>query len=184
LGKEEREVMNVFKCKVCEEPYLGNTKPSNCPHCGAPAMYLILAENWVEQEIPELTEVTRKHLEASLKLEIDNVQFYRCAMGAAAEPVAQAMFKALSRIEAEHASRVCKFLKRPKMTVQDNPSACTGMTTEDHYKEALRREEKAVTFYTSAAESATEPVVKEFFQALVEVENDHIGLQKLGLGVA
>ncbi|GAB4333180.1 MAG: hypothetical protein Kow0099_05040 [Candidatus Abyssubacteria bacterium] len=176
--------MNVFKCKVCEGPYLGNTRPSNCPYCGAPSMYMILAENWTAPELPELTEVTRKHLEASLKLEVENVQFYRCAMRAAVEPMAQAMFQALSRIESEHASRVCKFLRRPKVAVEDNPSVCAATRTEEHYKEALEREQKAVRFYTSAAESATEPVVKEFFEALAEVERDHIGLQKLGLGVA
>lgn len=176
--------MNVYKCTICGDPYVGNTKPSNCPFCGAPAKYIILAENWVEPEVPELTDVSRKHLEASLKLETDNVQFYRCAMNAAKEPMAQAMFKALSRIEAEHASTVCKLLNRPKEVVEDKPSVCKGTTSEEHLQEALEREQKAVKFYTSAAESATEPRVKEFFEALVEVEDDHISLSNLGLGIA
>lgn len=176
--------MNVFVCRICGDPYVGNTKPSNCPHCGAPAKYIILAENWVEPEIPELSDVSRKHLEASLKLEVDNVQFYRCAVNAATDPQARAMFKALSKIEAEHASTVCKLLKRSKEAIADNPATCSATTQEEHLQEALRREEKAVKFYTSAADSAVEPVVKEFFEALVEIEGDHISLSNLGLGIA
>lgn len=176
--------MNVYMCKICEDPYVGNTKPSNCPHCGAPAKFIILAENWEEQTVPELSDVSRKNLEASLKLEIDNVQFYRCAMNAARDPMAHAMFKALERIEREHASTVCKLLGRPKIEVEDNPAVCSATTHEEHLEEALKREEKAVRFYTAAAESATEERVKEFFEALVEVENDHISLSNLKLGLA
>ncbi|MBI4831562.1 MAG: ferritin [Candidatus Lindowbacteria bacterium] len=175
--------MNVYICRICGDPYVGNTKPSNCPFCGAPAKYIILAENWVESGVPELTEVSRKHLEASLKLEIDNVQFYRCAANLAKEPMSHAMFKALSRIEAEHAAKVCKLLKRPMLDIEDKPNACVGATNEEHLKEALHRELSAVRFYTSAASSATEAPVKEFFEALVEVENDHISLSNLGLGL-
>jgi len=175
--------MNVYQCKICRDPYVGNTKPSNCPFCGAPAKYIILAENWVEPEVPELTDVSRKHLEASLKLETDNVQFYRCAMNAAKDPMARAMFKALSRIEAEHASVICKLLDRPKVAFEDDPSSCTATSSEEHLEEALRREEGAVRFYTAAADSATEEVVKEFFMALVEIEADHISLSNLGLGI-
>jgi len=134
--------MNVYKCKICGDPYLGNTKPSNCPFCGAPAKYIILAENWIEPEVPELTDVSRKHLEASLKLEIENVQFYRCSMNAAKETMQKAMFKALSRIEAEHASAVCKLLNRPKEVIEDNPSVCTATSVEEHLNEALEREQR------------------------------------------
>lgn len=175
--------MNVYICKICGDPYVGNAKPSNCPHCGAPAKYIILAQNWVEPEVPKLTDVSRKHLEASLKLEVDNVQFYRCAMQATDDPMAKAMFKALSKIEAEHASTVCKLLKQAKPVIEDNPDACSATTQEERLREALSREERAVNFYTSAAESATEERVKEFFAALVEVEADHISLSNLGLGI-
>ena len=176
--------MNVYLCRICGDPYVGNTKPSNCPFCGAPAKFIILAENWVETELPELTEVTRKHLEASLKLEVENVQFYRCAMNATEDPLAKAMFKALSRIEGEHASIVCKFLRIPKVTVEDVLEVCGFTTKEEHLEEALRREQKAVRFYTAAAESATEPPVKEFFEAVTEIEGDHISLSQLRLGLA
>ncbi|MBI5114958.1 ferritin [Candidatus Poribacteria bacterium] len=175
--------MNVYKCRICGDPYVGNTKPSNCPFCGAPAKYIILAENWVESAVPELTEVSRKNLEASLKLEIENTQYYRCAADSSKDPMAQAMFKALSRVEAEHSAKVCKLLNHTKVEIEDDPRACLGVTDEERLKEALRREQSAVKFYTSAAASAKEAPVKEFFDALVEVESDHISLSNLGLGL-
>jgi rubrerythrin len=176
--------MNVYMCRICGDPYVGNTKPSNCPHCGAPAKYIILAQNWVEPEVPELTDASRKHLQASLKLEVDNVQFYRCAMQATDDPMVKAMFRALSKIEAEHASTVCKLLKRPKPVIEDDPDACSATTHDQRLQEALNREQKAVRFYKAAAASAEEDRVKEFFEALVEIEDDHISLSNLGLGIA
>lgn len=176
--------MNVYRCNICGDPYVGNTKPSNCPFCGAPAKFIILAENWVEPGVPELSEISKKNLEKSLETEIENVQFYRCAMSAAETPLAQAMFKALSRIETEHASMVCRLLGRPGVDVQDNPSTCSATSPEGHLQEALRREQEAVEFYASVAESAVEERVKEFFTALTEIEEDHISLSNLGLGLA
>jgi len=176
--------MNVYKCRICGDPYVGNTRPSNCPFCGAPAKFLILAENWVEAVPPELSEISRKYLEASVKLEVENVQFYRCAMRATHEPLAKAMFKALSRIEAEHATVASKFLKLARPVIPDNPEICGLTTREEHLEESLRREQKAVRFYKAAAQSVIEPPVKEFFEALAEVENDHISLSQLRLGIA
>ena len=93
-------------------------------------------------------------------------------------------FQALSKIEAEHASTVCKLLNRPKPVIDDNPDACSATTHEERLREALNREERAVKFYKSAAESAEEERVKEFFSALTEVEADHISLSNLGLGIS
>jgi rubrerythrin len=180
----EEGTMNVYVCKICGDPYVGNTKPSNCPHCGAPAKYIILAENWVEPAAPELTDVSRKNLETSLKLEVENVQFYRCAMNTAKDdPMSHAMFKALSKIEAEHASTACKLLQISKSTIGDDPGVCSATSNEEHLEDALRREKEAVEFYTKAADDATERRVKEFFTALVEIENDHISLSNLRLGI-
>jgi len=176
--------MNVFKCKICADPYVGNTKPSNCPCCGAPAKFIILAENWVEPSVPELSEVSRQKLEESLEMEIDNVRFYRCALNSAEDPLAQAMFEALSRIEARHAGAARELLGHPADAIEDDPDACSATSAEDHLHEALRREQEAVRFYKTAAESVGEERVKQFFSALVEVEEDHISLSNLGLGIA
>jgi rubrerythrin len=176
--------MNVFKCKVCGDPYVGNTKPSNCPYCGAPARFTILAENWVDRDLPQLSEASRHNLEESLRMELDNARFYGCAMKAAEDSLAQAMFEALSRIETVHACAACRLLGRPEEHAGDDSEACSTTSPREHLEEALRREREAVRFYRSAADSAVEEQVEEFFGALVEVEEDHISLSNLGLGVA
>jgi rubrerythrin len=176
--------MNVYKCKICEDPYVGNTKPSNCPYCGAPAKFIILAENWVDRAPPQLSETSRNSLEEALNMELNNARFYQCAMRAAEEPLAQAMFEALSRIESVHARSTCRLLGRPEEHVGEDSGTCSAASPREHLEEALRKEQEAVRFYRSAADSALEEQVEEFFSALVEVEEDHISLSNLGLGVA
>jgi rubrerythrin len=176
--------MNVYKCKICGDPYVGNTKPSNCPFCGAPAKFMILAVNWVDREALQLSELSREKLVQSLEMELDNARFYRCATKAAEDQLALAMFEALSRIEAAHARTVCRLLGRAEEHVGDDSETCSATSPREHLEEALRREREAVRFYRSAAELAVEEQVEEYFRALVEVEEDHISLSNLGLGVA
>ena len=175
--------MNVYKCKICGDPYVGNTKPSNCPFCGAPAKFMILAANWIDREAPRVSEISRQKLEQSLEMELDNVRFYQCAMNAADDPLAQAMFEALSRIEHSHARTVCRLLGRPEASIGED-CTCSATSPQEHLEEALRREKEGVRFYRAAADLATEEQVEEFFGALAEVEEDHISLSNLGLGVA
>jgi rubrerythrin len=163
--------MNVYKCKICVDPYVGNTKPSNCPFCGAPAKFIILAENWVEPKTPDLSDASKE-------------RFYRCATNSAKEPLPLEMFKALERIEAGHVSTARKLLGRPDEGIEDGLDTCSATSSEEHLREALQREREGVNFYRTAAESAQEEVVREFFTALAEVEEDHISLSNLGLGIA
>ena len=176
--------MNVFKCRICEDPYAGNVKPSNCPFCGAPARFFILAENWIDREAPQLDEVSRKNLEESLRMGLDNVRFYRCAMGAAEDPLARAMFEALLNVETKHVNSVSGLLGRSEEWFADGEETCSTTSPGEHLEEALRREHEAVAFYRSAVESTGEERVKEFFTALIDVEEDHISISNLGLGVA
>ncbi len=176
--------MNVFKCRICEDPYAGNTKPSNCPSCGAPAKFIILAENWIDRQAPELSETSRRNLEDSLLMEMENMSFYRCAMGAAEDPLALAMFEALLNVETKHAQSVRGLLGRSEEWFAGAADVCSTTSPREHLEEALRREHEAVEFYKSASASAEEERVKEFFTALVEIEEDHISISNLGLGVA
>ena len=183
--------MHVFKCKICEDPYLGTARPSNCPYCGAPNKFIILAENWVDRELPALTEASRMNLEKTLRMELENTRFYRCALEATEDLQEQAMFFALSRVEVGHAESASRLLGRPPEDFRgnapeyaaDDANVSSAILPQDHLKEALRREREAVEFYTSAADSAEEELVREFFEALIDVENDHISLSNLSLGV-
>lgn len=168
--------MKIYRCLICGDTYVGYEKPLNCPFCGAHEQYLVDASEWEDKNKGvELTDVSKRNLEKALELEISNSAFYRCAAEKAQDKVLQGMFKALSKIEAEHASTICKVLGIPKPDITKVEVHCSKNDIEN-VKESSERETRASSFYAKAAEEATEPRVKELFTALVEIEKDHLDL--------
>lgn len=169
--------VNVFRCMVCQEPYIGTEPPSRCPFCGAPTRFLIPAEEWDWSKFTvEISDVTLKNLEAALKLELDNTAFYMCAMNAArtaGNEYGWAKFKALARVEKEHAEAITKALRIDMPEIEN-------VTCSDDFKENTQdgweREDRAIKAYTQFGEEAAEPQMKQFFAALVEIEKDHLDL--------
>ena len=171
-------LLKLFRCKICGDPYLGSEPPSFCPFCGAPERYMQPAEEYVDRNtVPNLSAKSKENLEKALALEVSNASFYMCASNCAPAPVDQAMFKALSKIEAEHASLICKILKVAKPEIKPDEKACLK-DPKANYAAAYDREKKAAAFYNQAAQEATEDRVKEVFAALTEVETYHIALDK------
>jgi len=167
--------VKVFRCRICGDPYIGESQPTHCPFCGAEAKYIIDAHEWDSGEFDvDLSEVSRKNLEAALDLEMRNAEFYSCAR-TVAESVDDeymiAKFKCLMKVEAEHASAICKFLKI------DKPEPLQGVCREDaveNSREGYEREDRAIKAYAQFRDEATEPRMQEFFGALVEIETDHL----------
>lgn len=154
-----------------------SSKPAMCPFCGAHGDYVADAKNWKdENNVENLSQISKANLEKALQLEIDNARFYKCAKAYAQDPVIQGMFKSLSKIEAEHAEVISKILKKPKtdIGIQD---ICFRLDQEN-VKNSFKREEKAKEFYRHAFNQANEPRIKELFFGLIEVENDHVSLIK------
>lgn len=168
--------MQLFRCMVCGDPYLGEDKPTNCPFCGAPSRYLVLAADYKEPVIENLSDISKENLDKALELEIDNSQFYRCSSNRSPDLFLAPMFKALSKIEAEHAFTIAKALKITKPVI-DQKNNCLNSDGEN-LKDAHKREERAIRFYSKALEEAKEPRVKEIFTALIEIEKDHLKLSK------
>ena len=75
--------MKVYRCRICGDPYIGSSPPPNCPWCGAHGQYIVLASEWVDNPVGEMSEVERKLLQDPLELEIDNTTFYKSASAAA-----------------------------------------------------------------------------------------------------
>ncbi len=169
--------VKVFRCRICGDSYIGIDAPTQCPFCGAPQRYFVEADNWNPDEFNLiLSEVSRKNLEAALQLELDNAAFYDCAKNAAqkaGDEYSIAKFKALMKVEREHASSISKFLKisRPELEKQ----ACS-VNSQANTKEGWEREDRAIKAYTKFRDEASEPRLKEFFGALVEIETDHLDL--------
>ena len=170
--------MKLFRCRICGDPYLGAAPPSFCPFCGAPEKYMVPAEEYVDRnDVPNLSERSRTNLEKALQLEVGNASFYMCASNCAPDPLSQAMFKALSKAESEHASLICKILKVKKPEIKPDETACRK-DPKANFADSHEREKRAVAFYSASANEATEDRVKEVFNALTEIESYHIALSE------
>ena len=169
--------IKVFRCRICGDPYIGSEAPKQCPFCGAAERFFVEAQDWNPDEFNvDLSEVSKKNLEAALQLELDNAGFYDCAKNSAqkvGDEYGIAKFKALMKVEREHASAISKFLKisRPEL----EKKMCDA-NAKANTKEGWQREDRAIKKYAKFRDEATEPRLKEFFGALVEIETDHLEL--------
>lgn len=172
LGK-----VKVFRCRVCRDPYIGEEPPSRCPFCGAYMQYFVAADEWNESDYEfEISDISKKNLEAALKLELSNTAFYLCAMNKAQEDgdeYGYAEFKALKKVETEHADAIIKLLKIKKPELEKIP--CSN-DYKKNSKEGWDRENRAIKSYAKFESEAPEPQLKQFFKALVEIETDHLDL--------
>ncbi len=171
--------MQVFRCLVCGDPYVGRKAPTNYPFCGAHQNLIVLAhEYWENRDLS--TDISRKNLEDALQLEISNAQFYRGATAVGDDEPVKQMFRALAKIEAEHASTIAKWLKVDKPAAAQETGAAND-TALANVEESKKREEKASAFYSQAADAAMEKGVARLFRTLSEIERDHIELDKQAL---
>ena len=166
--------MKVFKCKICQEGYLGDEAPTHCPFCGAHQPYMIEAKDF---GIPEytLTDVSRRNLEEALKLEVSNAEFYFCAAARADNMVDATMFKRLGKIESEHASTIVKELKTASPEISREMDVCSDANV-NNLKESHEREDSAIKHYTKFLGEATEKRIREIFTAVIQIEKDHLSL--------
>jgi rubrerythrin len=169
--------MKLFRCQICGDPYLGEERPVNCPFCGAHARYLVLQEDYVTPVIESLSEVSKRNLETTLGLEISNTEFYACASRKAQTDEIKNLFKALSKVESEHASVVCKALGIQKPPINLEAEVCTGDDVAN-LKGSHEREERAIKLYGKFLSEAVEPRVQEIFSALIGIESDHLSLSE------
>ena len=85
------------------------------------------------------------------------------------------LFKALGKVEAEHAS-----IWRKVLRLSASPSgndACHSANVKN-LNESHERETRAIAFYRQAAEESDHERLKQIFKALVEIETDHLHLSE------
>ena len=168
--------MNPFTCLICGETYLGGETPDRCPFCGAHRMYLLPSSVHVDHGRVELSEQTRKDCQVALQLELKNQSFYRCAAENAENPVTEKIFKRLSKQEAEHAELLGEIMGIEE-TEPPREKCASGYVTS--FKEANGRERHAANFYHQVAARAPEARVQEVFQAIAEIESEHLKLSNI-----
>ena len=167
--------MNVYRCCICGEVYLGPEKPKSCPFCGAHEHYFVPVKEWKLLRAAALSDQAKGNLQKALELEIDNTNFYRAISELSGDVKVQSMFKGLSKIEREHASAICKHLQIQKPESDAGKDKAVA-DDKENIAEANRRERRAVKFYGEARAEVPEAEIKEFFKALMEIESDHIVL--------
>jgi len=152
--------------------------PSNCPFCGAHQEFIKEGkEAVVAFEVP-LTEKDKANAEHAIQVEVSNATFYSCAAEKTDDAEGKLLFKALGKIEAEHAAIWRKVLRLPKA-----PPGNDTCHTENvkNLNESHERETRAIAFYQKAAEESDHDRLKQIFKALVEIETDHLHLSEARL---
>ena len=165
----------LYRCEICGDAYIGFAPPPNCPFCGAHIEHIQEAgEAQVNFDI-DLTAKDRANAEHALKVEISNSAFYACAANQTNDSEGKILFKALGKIEAEHASIWRKILKLG--SVPPGSETC-HMENVENLKESHERETRAIDFYRKSAAEADHPGIRKIFEALVEIETDHLHLSE------
>lgn len=169
--------MKVYRCRVCGEVYIGESKPKSCPFCGAHETYFVMAKEWKLLHSETLSETSKENLRKVLDLEINNTNFYKAVSEKSKDVYVSSMFKGLSKVEREHASAICKHLKvqKPDSKVGSDKAVDSDQA---NIEEANGREKRAVKFYGEAMKQAPEKEIKDFFNALIQIESDHIILTR------
>lgn len=165
----------LWRCEICGDPYIGESPPDNCPFCGAHRKYIKEARVAVANYDVDLNEKDRANVEKALQLEVSNATFYFCAAEKTDDPEGKLLFKALGKVEKEHASIWKKILKLDK--IPDGSDQCF-VKNRENLQESHDREERAIGFYRQAAQDSASDRVREIFDALVEVETDHLRLSE------
>lgn len=172
--------IKTWVCKICGDPYVGEEAPTHCPFCGADHKYIVNGTEYQEPVVGELTEKEKENILAAIKLEVGNAEFYFCASGKTNTIELQKRFKALGKVEAEHAGTLAKMIKAQKPDISRDKTDCAG-DDNAFMQEALNREDKAIKSYSQFLKEADDMRVKQVFAALVEIETTHLDLEKESL---
>lgn len=168
-------MVRLWRCEICGDPYIGETPPNNCPFCGAHQKYIMEARDVKAVFDVDLTEKDRANAERALQVEVSNSAFYFCAADKTDDDEGKLLFKALGKIEAEHASIWKKILR---LESAPKGSETCHVRNRENLEESHAREERAINFYRASAEASDNPRLKQIFEALVEIETDHLHLSE------
>ncbi len=168
-------MVKLWRCEICGDPYIGEEPPANCPFCGAHNNYIKEAKDAKVVFDVELNEKDNANAEHALQVEVSNSAFYFCASKKTDDEEGKLLFKALGKIEAEHAAIWRKILKLDK--VPDGIEECY-IGNKDNLEESHSRETRAINFYKQAVNESKNERIKQIFSALVEIEIDHLHLSE------
>lgn len=168
-------MVKLWRCEICGDSYIGEEPPTNCPFCGAHRKYIKKAKEARVNFDVELNEKDKANAEHALQVEVSNAAFYFCAAEKTDNEEGKILFKALGKVEAEHASVWRKILKLENIS-KGNDTCHTS--NKENLEESHSRETRAIEFYRKAASESENERVKQIFEALIEIETDHLQLSE------
>lgn len=168
-------MVKLWRCMICGDPYVGEEPPANCPFCGAHRKYIREAKDAEVVFDVKLDEKDKANAEYALKVEVSNSTFYFCAADKTDDAEGKLLFKALGKVEAEHASIWKKILKLKNIPKEEG---ICHTSNQKNLQESHARETRAIEFYRKAAAESKNSRIKQIFEALVEVETDHLSLSE------
>lgn len=171
--------LNIYRCRICGEVYLGYGPPENCPFCGAHSEFLEEPRVYTPGiNDVKLTETESADLKTSIELETSNTRFYLGMAQRKDNDPLSATYKRLAKVEAEHCQVFSDLLGVDVPADLTEPGETTGSWASD-IEESLTREKRASALYKSFAERATNDRLREVWTAISDVETDHITLDEL-----
>ncbi|MBN2014742.1 MAG: ferritin [Candidatus Altiarchaeota archaeon] len=168
-------MVKLWRCEICGDPYIGEEPPANCPFCGAHGRYIKEARYAKAEFNVSLDKRDIAILEHALDVELSNSAFYFCAAEKTDDAEGKLLFKALGKVEAEHASVWRKILK---LSSTDKRKETCHTSNRENLEESHARETRAIEFYKKAATASSNPRIKQIFEAFIEVETDHLMLSE------
>lgn len=172
-------MVKLWRCVICGDPYVGEAPPPQCPFCGAHREFIKEAKDAAVSFDVSLNEKDLANARHALNVEVSNSSFYFCAADKTDDAEGKLLFKALGKVEAEHASVWKKILKMA--SIPAGSESCHTANAEN-LEESHARETRAIDFYRRAGAEAENQRIKQIFEALVEVETDHLHLSAERLG--
>lgn len=165
--------MNIYRCQLCLSPSLLASRPGQCFFCGAPEKWVVPAADFETVAVGELSEESRHSLGSSLEIEVEDCRFFRAASQVADSAEGKAFFEALTRIEACHATVVCRILGIDEPPELHEIGDCAPVHG-DNLAEARKRQERSLRRYRRLLEEGPGERVEQVLQGFIEVKTAHL----------
>jgi len=171
-------MVKLWRCEICGDPYIGEEPPTNCPFCGAHRKHIKEAKKADVNFDVKLGEKDMANAKHAFQVEISNSAFYFCAAKKTDDDEGKLLFKALGKVELEHANVWKKILKLD--SIPAGTETC-HTSNKDNLEDSHARETRAIEFYRKAAKESEDERIRQIFEAFVEVETDHLHLSETRL---
>lgn len=178
--------MHIYRCLICGDTFVMESKPENCPYCGSTDHYIVLTVDYPD-DINEINTTTQEYADLlhAAQLEYTNAAFYVDLGKIADAPTLSSLYRHLAKIEQEHLKVFAKLMKQPADSLDfDRGVVLPKPDWDDNITISTDQEIGARDFYNLAAERSITPRVIQVFKAIAEVEQSHIEVDALARRIA